>query len=148
MALQTQKIIDLSSMTEEPAGDDTGKGMSILATVDANATGIGAAMYCAADGNWEEADASVTGTMPCTGIALTSGTGANKEILLVGVVRNDDWNWTTGPGIAGLIYLSITTGALVQTAPSADGEMIQVVGYAITDDVMMFNPQLHWIEHA
>jgi len=26
--------------------------------------------------------------------------------------------------------------------------MIQVVGYAITDDVMMFNPQLHWIEHS
>ena len=148
MALQTQKIIDLSSMTEEPSVDDTGKGMSILATVDANATGIGAAMHCAADGNWEEADASVTGTTPCTGIALTAGTGASKEILLIGVVRNDGWTWTTGPGILGLIYLSITTGAFTQTAPSADGEMIQVVGYAITDDVMMFNPQLHWIEHA
>ena len=140
MALQTQKIIDLSSMTEEPAGDDTGKGMSILATVDANATGIGAAMYCAADGNWEEADASAATTAPCTGIALASGTGASKEILLVGVVRNDGWNWTTGPGAASLIYLSITTGAFTQAAPTGAGEIVQVVGYAITDDVMMFNP--------
>ena len=148
MALQTQKIEDLGNMPQEPVVDDTGKGISITVTVDANATGIGAAMYCAADEHWEEADASVTGTMPCTGIALTAGTGAGKEMLLSGVVRNDGWSWTTGPGILGLIYLSITTGAFTQTAPSADGEMIQVVGYAITDHVMMFNPQLQWIEHA
>lgn len=148
MAIQTIKINDLSAMAQEPAADDTGKGISILATVDANATGIGAAMHLAADNHWEEADASVTGTVPCTGLALTAGTGADKEILLLGLVRNDGWAWTTGPGIAGLIYLSTTTGALTQTAPSADGDMIQVVGYAITDDVMLFNPQLHWVEHA
>lgn len=148
MALQNIKVNDLSEMAQEPAADDTGKGLSILATVDANATGIGAAMHLAADGHWEEADASVTGTTPCTGLALTAGTGANKEILLLGLVRNDGWTWTTGPGIAGLIYLSTTTGALTQTAPSADGEMIQVVGFAVTDDVMFFNPQMHWIEHA
>ena len=148
MALQTRTIEDLGGMPQEPTADDTGKGISVIVTVDANATGIGAAMYCAADGNWDEADASVVGTCPCTGIALTAGTGASKEMLLLGVVRNDGWTWTTGPGTLGLIYLSTTTGALTQTAPSADGEMIQVVGYAITDDVMMFNPQLHWIEHA
>ena len=146
MALQTQKIIDLSSMPEEPSVDDTGKGISILATVDANATGIGAAMHCAADGHWEEADASADTTAPCTGLALSSGTGASKEILQQGQVRNDGWTWVTGPGEAGLIYLSITTGALTQTAPTGDGEIVQIVGHAITDDVMMFNPQLQWIE--
>jgi len=146
MALQTQKIIDLSSMPEEPSVDDTGKGISILATVDANATGIGAAMHCAADGHWEEADASADTTAPCTGLALSSGTGASKEILQQGQVRNDGWTWVTGPGEKGLIYLSITTGALTQTAPTGDGEIVQIVGHAITDDVMMFNPQLQWIE--
>jgi len=38
MALQTQKIEDLGKMTEELYADDTGKGISILATVDANGT--------------------------------------------------------------------------------------------------------------
>ena len=146
MALQTQKIEDLGKMPEEPSVDDTGKGISILATVDANATGIGAAMHCAADGHWEEADASADTTAPCTGIALTAGTGADKEILKQGQVRNDGWSWITGPGEKGLIYLSTTTGALTQTAPSGVGEIVQVVGHAITDDVMMFNPQLQWIE--
>ena len=148
MAKVAKKIEDLGAMTLEPAQDDTGYGITIIGTVDVNATGIGAALYLAADGHWEEADASADTTTPCTGIALSSGTGASKEILLLGSVRNDGWNWTTGPGKSGLIYLSTTTGAVTQTAPSADGEMIQVVGYAITDDVMFFNPQLHWIEHS
>jgi len=138
---------EVLQLTNEPAVDDTGSGIIISATVDANGTGIGAALHLAADGHYEEADATAGTTAPCTAIALEAGTGT-KNVLLQGIMRHDAWNWTTGPGIAGMIYLSITTGALVQTAPSADGEIIQVVGYAITDDVMMFNPQLHWIEHA
>jgi len=140
MALQTQKIEDLGKMPQEPVADDTGKGISILATVDANATGIGAAMHCAADGHWEEADASADTTAPCTGIALTAGTGADKEILKQGLVRNDGWSWVTGPGDAGLIYLSATTGLLTQAAPTG-GDLVQQVGHAISDDVMYFNPQ-------
>ena len=148
MALQTKQIDDLGGMALEPYSDDTGRGVSVTVTVDTNATGIGAAMFCAADGHWDEANASAATTCPCTGIALTAGTGAGKEMLLCGVVRNDGWTWTTGPGSLSLIYLSTTTGLLTQTAPSGSGEMIQAVGFAITDDVMFFNPQLHWIEHG
>lgn len=148
MALQTKQIDDLGQMAQEPYSDDAGRGISILATVDANATGVGAAMFLAADGHWDEANAGAVGTCPCSGIALTAGTGAGKEILLVGLVRNDGWAWTTGPGTSSLIYLSTTTGLLTQTAPSGSGQMIQAVGYAITDDAMFFNPQLHWIEHG
>jgi len=141
MALQTIKVHDLSEMAQEPGADNTGKGISILVTVDVNATGIGAAMHEAADGNWDEADASASTTAPCTGLALAAGIGAGKEILLIGLVRNDGWVWTTGPGSASLIYLSATTGALTQTAPTTP-DLVQVVGHAITDDVMFFNPQL------
>jgi len=141
------ELDDVILLANEPGTDDTGAGHGISATVDANATGVGAALHLAADGHYEEADASAATTVPCTALALEAGTGT-KKVLLSGVLRNDGWAWTTGPGTAGLIYLSTTTGALTQTAPSGDGDMIQVVGYAITDDVMMFNPQLHWIEHA
>jgi len=139
------------ALKQEPTADDTGSGIILPSeTVDENSFGIGCALHKAADGNWEEAEADATTThVPCTGIALTAGTGASKKILLLGIVRHDDWDWTTGPGIAGLIYLDETTsGGLTQTAPSSDGDMIQVVGFALSDDTMMFNPQLHWIEHS
>ena len=133
--------IDHIKLPNEPADDNTGKGTITPATVDANATGIAAALHLAADGHYEEADASGTTTAPCTALALETGTGA-KTVLLTGIMRHDAWNWTTGPGGAGLIYLSATTGALTQTAPTAIGDIVQIVGYAITDDTIYFHPQL------
>lgn len=134
-------------LKNEPGSDDTGSGIIISATVDANATGIGAALHIAADGHYEEADASANTTAPCTGIALETGTGT-KKVLLEGIIRNDGWNWTTGPGVAGIIYLSETAGALTQTAPSTSEAFVQVVGYAITDDSMYFRPELAMVEVA
>jgi len=149
MALQTKTVLDMN-FRGEPTSNDTGEGFALLEqTVDENTFGIACALHMAADNHWEMASANeTTNHMPCTGIALTSGTGASKTVLLIGIVRHDTWNWTTGPGIAGLIYLGETSGVLTQTAPSDDGDMIQCVGYALSDDMMMFNPQLHWIEHA
>ena len=69
----------------------------------------------------------------------------------MGVVRNDTWNWTIGPGVSGLIYASVTatTGnTLSQTAPSATGDQVQVVGHAISADIMMFNPSPVMVEIA
>jgi len=138
------------SLKQEPTADDTGSGIILPAeTVDENTFGIACALHKAADEHWEMASANETTThCPCTGIAITAGTGASKKILLSGIIRHDAWNWTVGPGIAGLIYLGETAGVLTQTAPSSDGDMIQVVGFALSDDTMMFNPQLHWIEHS
>jgi len=131
----------------EPGSDHTSSGIIISATVDANATGIGAALHVAADGHYEEADADSVTTAPCTATALETGTGT-KKVLLQGIMRDDTWNWTTGPGEAGLVFLSTTTGAFTQTAPSGTGDVIQVVGNALSDDVLYFNPQLHMIEHT
>jgi len=148
MALTTKKILDLS-FNNEPLADDTAEGIQIVDQVDENTFGIGCALHKAADSNWEMASANeTTNHCPCTGIALTAGTGASKTILLFGVMRHDAWNWTTGPGIAGLIYLGETSGVLTQTAPSDDGDVIQVVGHVLSDDTIFFNPQLHWVEHA
>jgi hypothetical protein len=36
----------------------------------------------------------------------------------------------------------------VSTAPSDDGDIIQVIGYALTADIIFFCPDMTWIEHA
>ena len=66
---------------------------------------------------------------------------ASGKFLRRGFYRDDTWNWTPG----GLIYLSITgTGGntLTQTPPSGSLETVQVLGNALTADIIDFDPNL------
>ena len=118
-----------------PSTDLTASGIIISATVDTNSTGVGAALYMASDGHFDEADADSTTTMPCRVLAVESGTGT-KNVLLQGFLRKDAWNWTVG----GDLYISTTTGALTQTAPSGSGDQVQKIGFAWTADIAYFSP--------
>lgn len=103
----------------------------------------------AADGHLDEADADAIATGIVVALALETGTGSKKVAWPGAIVRDDTWNWTTGPAEAGLIFLSAaTTGGMTQTPPSGSGDVVQVVGFALTDDCMMFLPQLHAVEIA
>ena len=117
------------------SSNQTSSGFIVTATVDTNGTGFGAALYMASDGNFDETDADAAATMPCRALALESGTGS-KKILLQGFIRNDSWNWTVG----GDLYISTTTGAMTQTAPSGSGDQVQKVGFAWTADIVYFSP--------
>jgi hypothetical protein len=120
-----------------PAVDLTATGMTSTVTVDTNAVGVGAALFLAADGNYDEADADSAATMPCTAIAIETGTGS-KLVLLNGFIRNDAWNWTVGAPL----YVSDTQGTFTETAPAGAGDQVQVIGVAKTADVIHFNPSL------
>jgi len=118
-------------------------GISTIMTVDANATGFGAALHMDTDGNWVEADASTSSTMPCQSLALEAGTGP-KEVLMQGFVRDDGWTWTVG----ATIYVGDSAGDLVQITPSGSGDKVQAVGFATHADRMYFNPDYTLIEIA
>lgn len=126
-----------------PSADLTGSGLYGVVTVDTNAVGIGAALFLAADGNYDEADAGAAATMPCTAVALETSTGS-KQVLFNGFIRNDAWTWTPG----GNVYVSTTQGTFTQTAPSTTGEQVQIVGVAQSADVIYFNPSLSIVEVA
>lgn len=125
--------------------DTDGKysGETAIIDVDSNAVGFAGALYMAADGNLDTADYNAETTAPCVCLAIDTGTGPNKRVLLRGFVREDDWNWTIGPGKTGFIYLD-AAGALTQTAPTGDGDVVQIVGWAVTADSMYFNPSLNY----
>ena len=130
-----------------PSSDDTASGIIVTMTVDTNAEGIGAPLAMAADGHLDTADADSVDNMPCVALALEAGTGS-KKVLLYGVMRNDDWNWTTGAGAAGLVYVSTTVGTLTQTKPTGKDDVIQPVGWALSADVIFFCPSMMWITHT
>ena len=92
-----------------------------------------------------EADASAYATARVIGIAPAAITDeATGTILLHGFIRDDSWNWTTG----STLYLSETAGAMTHTAPSTDGAFVQVVGVALSPDVVYINPSMDVIERA
>ena len=124
-----------------PTVDHTANGDILSVTVDVNAFGFGATLFMASDGNFETADANVLAKMPCVALALESGTGT-KDVLIRGYVRDDTWDFTPG----GLIYVSGTLGGLTQTAPSSSGDQVQVIGWAYSADIMVFDPSLVLVE--
>lgn len=127
-----------------PTADLTVSGLIVTATVDTNAQGIGAPLFMALDGNLDTANATTSATSPCVALALETGTGS-KKILVHGVLRNDAWNWTRGPGSASLIYVSTTTGTLTQTVPSGIDQVVQPVGWALSADSMYFSPSMIYL---
>jgi hypothetical protein len=122
---------------EVPSGDGDYSGFTETVTVDANSTGVGAALYEASDGHYEEADADATTTMPCTALALESGTGS-KLVLRYGYLYRTAWSWTKSGGMADALFVSATTGALTKTAPSGDGDQIQIAGWVHSANVVYF----------
>jgi hypothetical protein len=92
-----------------------------------------------------EADASAYATARVIGIAPAAiSDTATGTILLHGFIRDDTWTWTPG----STLYLSETAGAMTHTAPTTDGAFVQVVGVALSPDVVYINPSMDVIEHA
>jgi len=88
---------------------------------------------------WLEVDADAVAT--CKGllaIALEAknDTEAMNVALPGSFVRDDTWNWTIG----ATLYAGETLGAIQEAIPTGADAIIKVVGFAVTADVIYFNP--------
>lgn len=128
-------LVDMTPDTDETAnGPQTNTISSSGALTKFNC------VYLDASGTWTGADASATTTADkLLAITLeTVGSATAIRVALPGsVIRDDTWAWTVG----GAIYLSETTGALTQTAPTTTDAVVRVLGYALTADSMFFMPE-------
>ena len=101
-----------------------------------------------------KAKADSTSTMICMGIAAKdSASGAEALLLVDGMIRSSDrFSFTTG-GQAnsnpGILYVSATElGGMTQIPPDSYPNVVQIVGYAATSDVIAFKPDYTFIEIA
>ncbi len=134
---------DTITLTAEPGSDLTATGIKIAMTAGENVD-FGDICYVKSDGKMWKADASVIATG--TGVFMALATivaDASGSFLHIGIARDDSWAWTVG----AKLYLSLTAGAITETAPSATDEVIQFLGVATHADRMLFNPQLVQVEH-
>jgi hypothetical protein len=136
------------SITAVPGSDHGYSGYTI--TLNANeAQNFGDMCYINADGQAQlgDADAIATASCICMLVSASVAANANGLYMLLGIARDDTWNWTPG----GLIYLTVTgtTGnTLSQTSPTGTDDVIQIIGVATHADRMFVNPQLAQVEHT
>ena len=131
-----------------PSTDHTVSGATARLTAGAALT-FGQVCYMGSDGKMELADASVIATAGAWAMVAdaTIAENATGNFLLHGFARDDTWNWGT---LGSLLVLDITTAGnmlLIASAPSGANEVIQVLGTAVTADVVYFNPSLVQVEH-
>ncbi len=88
-------------------------------------------------GAWVLSDANGAGLQNALGIAAEAGSVALGElkVLKSGYATLASWTWT--PGLP--IYNSATPGGLTQTAPATSGDIVKVVGTAITATTAYFD---------
>lgn len=130
---------------EIPSADTSVTGTTTELTNGAANLAFGDVCYIDASFNTVFANATAVATSFGLVMAAENITASEEgKYLLYGVARNDAWNWSAGP-----IYLSATgtTGnTLTQTAPSGTGNIVQIIGYALSADAIFFNPQLVQVE--
>jgi hypothetical protein len=120
------------------SGTYTGKIMTV--TVDDSSTVFGNTLYCADDFHYERCDADSDTTMSCRCLAIESGAGS-KKVLLLGQMCDTAWNWSVGD-----IYVGETAGELTQTTVSGSGDILQKVGFALSSTTLYFSPDSTVIE--
>lgn len=110
------------------------------------ATALTAGQLCYLDtsGTMSLADASAESTSKSLlGIATTAiSSGATGKFLIKGIYD------TTGLTTGSLLYVSTTAGEMVGSPPGSSGEIIRILGYALSTTQLFFEPDRTWTEIA
>jgi hypothetical protein len=127
-----------------PADDHTATGPQTNTFNAGYGNAVMDLVYLDGSSTWLEADSDAAGTsINMLGIALAAvDSGAALNVALPGsFVRDDTFNFT--PGLP--LYISNTLGAITATKPTGSGDIVRTVGYAITADVIYFNPSSDYV---
>lgn len=109
---------------------------------------IGDVCYLNSAGKMAKATAAAEGTARCVAIAAAGITGDNPGVFLLKGFFQCTGSFPTYT-VGGAVYTPAGSGgAPTQTAPSSDGEFVQVIGYATTADAIYFDPDNTIIEVA
>jgi hypothetical protein len=102
---------------------------------------FGDLVYLDASGNWNTVVNSSANSTKMLGISLGGSAGSNG-ILLKGFVKYSSYGFAIGSPL----YISSATGEM-NTSISVVGstDYARIVGYAVEEDVVYFNPERTWI---
>jgi hypothetical protein len=88
-----------------------------------------------------DADAEASASKMLVLIQDSINNGSDGTAILLGV-QNGFTSLTAG----GICYVSTTAGDITQTAPSGSGDIVRIVGHAISTTEIFFNPSVDYAE--
>ena len=135
------------SLDATPGTDHTANGPQTSTLNAGYGSAIGELVYLHTDGEWYKTDAdAASSSISLLGIALEAKTdGQAMNVALSGsFVRDDTYNFNVGVPL----YIHTTTGEITHTKPSGSGDIVRTVGYAITADIIFFNPSSDYVTLA
>jgi hypothetical protein len=107
-----------------------------------NDTLVQGKMYVYGSGGWASVDADAEATTRgLFGLALGTNSGTDG-LLIRGVSYNTGYSYSAGD----ILYISTTQGALSATKPSASGDFVRVIGYALGSNYIVIDPSPNYIE--
>jgi hypothetical protein len=117
-------------------------GSSFSGTVD-QAFNWGTLVHKKSDQVWYASSASDSTAEDAISTAIYVGDSTSEhKFITLGFIRDDSWNWIPGC----LLYMSATSGEITAAKPSISGEIVQVVGWAFSPNIIYFNPNMTLIE--
>ena len=93
---------------------------------------------------WVATDADAAASSKGLLALAISSIDFSRGMLIRGFYKNTAWSFTQG----ATLYLGTTAGKITQTQPTGTGDIVRVVGYALSSDEIFFDPSKDWIELA
>lgn len=136
----TSKIGNIVEDTTPQLGgnlDWNAKGIILAGQVIGSGVSDSNCIYWDGD-SWEQADADQATT--CDGIlAMSLG---SSSVLTDGIFT------TTGLTAGDTYYVSVTSGGITNSAPSSTGDIVRVIGMALSTTQLLFKPSQTYLELA
>jgi hypothetical protein len=143
------KFVEFASTAGTPGTDNSVQGIVIEFLAAEAITQFDAVYVSTTTGRVGRADANDNAKLPAIGIAIEAqgSAGSSVRVLTHGVYR-DDGGFGGNMTIGDDLFVSETPGTLTTTAPSDDGDFVQLMGVAIGQRSAFINPDLTVIERA
>lgn len=131
-----------SSIGNASSAGEVGTGTEHITLHNSSTLQAGAVVYSGAS-SWTYASATSAGAASYGFMGVTKTTSTGDGLVTRGVVYVG-----TDPGgsVGDIVYLSTTNGRLTTTAPSADGNVVRVMGHKLGTNLVYFNPSTNWVE--
>jgi hypothetical protein len=136
---QFRHIGDGDDIIVSVLSDSSWVGNSIIMTLDGTDAGtFGRVYYVKSNGKVEYASHNSTDRVPAVYMCVQDQASGNPtEFVRNGIIKSSEFNLTTG----NLVYLG-ENGVITTTKPADSGDVVQILGVALSDNIIEFQPNL------
>lgn len=131
-----------SGIGQASSAGEVGLGTEHITLHNSSTLQAGAVVYSGAS-SWAYANATSAGAASYGFMGVTKTTSTGDGLVTRGIVYVSQ---DPGGSVGDVVYLSTSNGRLSTTAPSADGNIVRVMGHKVGTNLVYFNPSTNWVE--